>query len=620
MGLDGTKSNIVMFGTAFIQLESPWKFSVGLKPDTNRATCSYAEYAKLTVGGSDSVKFCFNDPESPDVTIQGITLQDAEPIEYGAVGLGVSQVIKYRLLFQDKRFGFVDPRGGRLVGGVINPSTETPPFPDRANIPAVQTMTQLIQACLNGMGITATIPSTSVTAPKDLKWFGTHGPTELEKLLGMCDMVFALQPDGTYLISNRNDGSDPTIPAGMALPPAVMDGADARAKTVVFASYPTQITNTLTEDDLDDGDLIHVYRDSETNAWHAIDDCGVFGSGTAIEEMNNHFPNTPNPQDQSGCYRFIRLNPDKWDPINSPVLRKTYPAAGEDSSDPDDLPPLEDIVFKAMIAVQDPSTKLWTMPSDNVQIPVDRINDGNIFGFSSRLVKLKSGVTSTPDLEGNCDAIDLDTDINIRFSIGNAPWDSDQQEYIPEYFYVGYTGDPASPTQLDSDDAKAKLGDPQTIVVPVHELVAMRYGNDIGTDPTNLMALQNQMKPLAPRFLQDSTKPPRQLSGAGFISFTFNGRITEVQIDQHAITTTFKVDTWFRPASSYLAQQFGRLRKSKESHPHEAQTAGKRAAQGAAGRPRRCSRWRTICRPQIRTPWRCRSHRQPAAENTAEPF
>jgi hypothetical protein len=578
--------NIVKFGDAFIELESPWKMSVGLKPDTNRATCSYLEFAKLTVGTSDNVTFSFSSPAGNDVTIKNITLYDAEPIEYGApaLELGTAQVIKYRLLFTDQRFAFVDPRGGRLVGGVINPSTETPPFPDRVNTPAPQSMNNLITACLHGMGIVASgPPATTVNAPKDLKWFGTHAPTELEKLLGMCDMVFALQIDGTYAIFNRNSGSDPTIPGGMALPIATLDGADARAKTVVFASYPTQITNTLTEDDLDDGDLLHVYRDKTTNAWHDIDDCGVFGTGAAIDEMNDHFPDTPNPQDQSGCYRFVRLNPDKWDPINSPILRKTYPvAASGDSSDPDDLPPLEDIQFYALIAVQDPDTKLWTMPSDAVLIAVDRIHDGNVLGFSSRLVKLQDGVTSTADLEGNCDPIELDTDIKIRFSVGSAPWDGSQSEYIPEYFYTGFNGSPTSPAQLTSDECKTMLTDAQTIIIPVHELAAMRYGNDVTTDPVNLTALQTEMQSLASRFLLDTAKPPRILSAVGFVPWTFNGRITDVSIDQKAITTTFKMDTWFRPASSYLAQEFGRLRKSKESHPHEAQTAGKRSAQGAA--------------------------------------
>jgi hypothetical protein len=108
----------------------------------------------------------------------------------------------------------------------------------------------------------------------------------------------------------------------------------------------------------------------------------------------------------------------------------------------------------------------------------------------------------------------------------------------------------------------------------------MRYG--LTATPINQMALQNQVAPYAGRFLQDTSKPPRVLSGVGFVPWTFNGRIAEVELDQKAIVTRFKVDTWYRPASQYLKKEFARLRDSKESHPHEAQVAGKRAAQGAA--------------------------------------
>ncbi len=581
-GINNTKFNIVKFAGAAIELESPWKMSTGLKPDTNCASCTYREYANLpAVGTHDKLEFFFSADNSADLTIRNVILQDVEPALYGsdAAQLGAWKVIKYRLVFTDSRAAFVDPRGGRLIGGVINPSTETPSDPDRTHVPAVQKMDDLITACIRGMGITCSAPSTSVEAPKDLKWFGTHAATELEKLLGMSDMVFALQPDGTYGIFNRNDGNDPTIPSGRQLPTLTTDGADARATTVVFASYPTQITNTLTQDDLDDGDLKHVYR-NEKGAWQGIDDCGVFGD-SAIDEMNGHFSHTPDPQDQSGCYRYVRLNPDRFDPVNSPILRKTYHEAGDtDSDNPNGLPAQIDIVVKAMIAVQDPANKQWKMPDEKVQIAVDRVHDGNVFGFSSRLVKLKTGVTATTDLEGNCEAIDLDTDIKIRFSVGAAPWDDSQQEFIPDYFYVGFTGDPASPGKIGSDDCKAKLTDPQTIVVPVHELVAMRTG--MTGDPVNLSKLQDQMQAFAGRYLKDTAKPPRLLAGAGFIPFTFNGRIAEVEIDQSSIATRFKVDAWFRPAGSYLAQAFSNLRKPKESHPHEAKSAGTRAAQGAA--------------------------------------
>ena len=203
--------------------------------------------------------------------------------------------------------------------------------------------------------------------------------SELEKLLSLSDCIFNLQCDGTFTIDKRGTGSDPTITT--PFPAVTLSGADARAKTVVFASYPTQVINTFTDADLTltdykTGDLTVVARNSSggasANAWELIHSSGVYAaSSTAIAEMNNHFAGTPSPADQSACFRFLRLNPDKFDPLNSPILRKTFAPGGADTSDPNGLPKQIDIQIKALIAVQDPTTKLWKMAGMQ-PVPVDR--------------------------------------------------------------------------------------------------------------------------------------------------------------------------------------------------------------------------------------------------------
>jgi hypothetical protein len=57
-------------------------------------------------------------------------------------------------------------------------------------------MTDLIQSCLDAMGVDGEIPSTvaDVDAPQDLKWMGTHAPTELEKLLSIANPVSFYSP------------------------------------------------------------------------------------------------------------------------------------------------------------------------------------------------------------------------------------------------------------------------------------------------------------------------------------------------------------------------------------------------------------------------------------------
>jgi hypothetical protein len=617
-----TYFNIVQFnpdGGAGVSLllEEPWKCTAGIRPDFNRAIVNFEEYARLSgLGVNGTVNFYFNGNPiggggAPDLTLSSILLLDAEVVEYGIPSGTVTTIpVKYRLIFVDSRYAFVEPRGGRLVNGLINPSTIIAPDPARTNVPQQMTLTQLVQQCLTAMGVTATVPVFGQEPPMDLKWFGTHAPSELAKLLAMGDATFCLQPDGSYAVFELGTGTDPAIPK--PLPAATLAGADGRGKTVVFTSFPTQIAAVLTQADLNSGDLTPVIQDND-GAWVGINSAGVYngsGSTTAIEALNAHFggstTNVPDPNEQYGCYRFVRLNPNVFDPVISPILRKAWstPSGGgdatpadpdgsspdDDSGNPNSLPPLIDIDFRAKVATQNASTGLWSMPSGFVKIPVKAIHDGNIIELSHRLVNLPSGSVTT-DLDGFCGVIDFDTDIQIRFAVGVAQWNGSNNTFTPAYFYTGFSGTPETVTTLDATAAQAAMNLPDTVVIPIAELEAVAFGTgDAGCFNSgtplpiwNQTALVGRCQNLAARYLKDAAVPPRSLAGVGFFNFTFNGNISEVEIDQQQAMQRFRVDSWFRPAGSYLGREFERLRKHRESHPHEAKTAGTRSAIGASG-------------------------------------
>jgi hypothetical protein len=298
-----------------------------------------------------------------------------------------------------------------------------------------------------------------------------------------------------------------------------------------------------------------------------------------------------------------------FDPIISPLMRKTWAvpvsvadnlpsdpdgSEGDDSNNPNELPPLIDIDFRAKVATQNMSTGLWSMPSDFVRIPVRAIHDGNVLELTHRIVKLNlsGGATTTPDLEGNCVAINFHTDIQIRFTAGQAVWNASKGIFIPSYFYCGFSGTVESMTTLNSVAAQAAMNQPDTIVIPIAELQPVAFGNgSAGCFTTaapalniyNNDALVSKCTQLADRYLKDASTPPRSLAGIGFFDFTLNGQISEVEVDQQAVMTRFRVDSWFRPSGSYLGREFYRLRRKEESHPHEAKTAGRRAALGESG-------------------------------------
>ena len=596
---------------AALLLDSPWKVSAGLKPDTNHATCSYAEYQNLggQLGVSGTVQFCFSDPDEPDLSLAKVRLLDAEPLEYGVLaGQGGGAVAtKYRLVFVDDRFGFVEPRGGRLNHGLLNPSNQVPQDPNRQNAPQVQKLSDLINLCLTAMGQQdVEVPDgvDDVDPPQDLKWFGTHAPTELAKLLSMADCVWVLQPDGTYEIHQRGDGQDPQIPDGRALPAVSLDGADGRGKTVVFTSFPTQIAMVLRvtgdsdTDDVDPGIFRVVGRNAD-GAWVPIDECPAYNNSsaaTAIAALNKHFPATPNPADQESCYKYLQLDPDIYDPLVSPLLRKTWAdpddssgggdggsgddGEGEDGGD-EKLPPQIDLSVKATLAIQAPATQTWVNSPAPVNVPVVGTFDGGVVKLGLRLVKLPDGVSATSDPDAVCVPVSIE-DLQFRIAVGVAEYDAQHTLWKPGYWYCGFSGSDGDLTTLSSDDAEAAMSDPDTIVVTLPDLVAVQYGEQ-ADQPFNQDQLVDRCNGLAARFLQDASKPPRVLAAVGFMDFTFDGTMTEVQIDQRAVLTRFRMDSWFRPAGSYLASEFERLRRKQESHPHEAQQQGLRQAMGATG-------------------------------------
>ena len=255
------------------------------------------------------------------------------------------------------------------------------------------------------------------------------------------------------------------------------------------------------------------------------------------------------------------------------------PSAGPQANG---LPPQIGLDLRAKVAVQDPTSGAWTMASTFVRVPVVGVYDGNVLKCGLRLVKLTAGVTSTADLDGNCQPIDLDADLQVRFSVGDAEWDAEHGLFKPGYFYAGFSGSPGQVKTLSGQAAEQAMQQADTVVVPIAELVAVKYGLD-GDAPVNAAPLTAKCKALSARYLKDASTPPRLLPAVGFLDFTFDGTLTEVEIDQQACLTRFRMDSWFRPAGSYLASEFERLRRKQESHPHEARTQGARQAIGAAG-------------------------------------
>lgn len=612
-----------------ILLEEPFKLTVGIKPNINRGICSYKEFDKLDkmLGGVGSIEFWYtSDPTDQnsgddggggggggdaDVTISNIRIVDIEPLTDEVPKDDPPRPAKYRLQFIDDRFNFMHPRGGRLTSGWLNRSSTGTQTPDQTDVQADKTLNELIQLCLDAIDIQCDIPDLSaIHPPQDLKWFGTHAPSELGRLLAVGNCVLVLQTSGDYEIYQINDGEVPTFPDGQALPVVTLSGVDGRAAAVVFSSFPTFQLVTFAQDLTDTAWQI-VYFDDK-GVWKLIDDSKAFGTGTAIAEMNGGFKNTPNPPDQWGCYRYVRLDPNLFDPNISPIVPKTFadpigatPGTPADPDEPDDgtnngtpaqpdsngLPHMIDLDFRAMIAVQDPATGMWNNVSDFVRIPITCKVDQNILISGVRLVKLPPGVTNAPSLEAVCIPLDMANDVEVRFTIVDSEWDGAHQVFRPKYFYVGFErdADGTTLTTLGDDDtsgdatdhsqaAEDAMNDDDTIVIADPSLLAMRMGNG-SPDPINKSILEARCKAMAERYVKDNSNPPQILGSSGFVDVTFDGLVDEAEWDQARLATHVKVNGKFRPTGSYLSTEFRRLVDNmRESHPHEGKSQGQRSA------------------------------------------
>src|SRR5262249_8400029 len=147
-----------------------------------------------------------------------VTLRDIRIINYQISRFGVPaeadtmQPIEYRIFLADFREQFIEPRGGRVMNGLINT--------DGSASGVFYLNAALMQFCLDRMGISYNAPPSDVNAvepPHNLKWLGNHAPTELAGLLDHAGAVFCPLMNGSGKIEMKGQGDVPEFaPASIA--------------------------------------------------------------------------------------------------------------------------------------------------------------------------------------------------------------------------------------------------------------------------------------------------------------------------------------------------------------------------------------------------------------------
>jgi hypothetical protein len=561
-----------------LTLDGAWRLSAGLKPDTNSALVPYTEWDKLGVPDAEgTIEFWFTTPPGdaegdpgvggqPDVSLDGWRIVEVRSSKIGIpLGQTAPRVIEYHVFFQDGREQFVEPRGGRLRLGLINAGAAPADDAD-AQVPEMS-LSQLIQACVSKMGATVdgSLPADvdQVDAPRDLKWFGNHAPSELAKLLDLAGLAFCPQSDGTFNLQRVTNDGTPQITGGTLLPEVPIPAIDRRGKIVIFSSFPLPITETLTLEGPRDDQWQFVVQDS-IGRWKAPADCDlVNNNGGLLAQWQKKFADVDlkyRARITGQAYRFIRLGDGSNPPAGeasrplppaqqSPVLNRLIQQDGS----------VSDLTVTAKVATFDQKSGQWSNTS-GVTVPARFKSGSNILELGSALIQVSQ---PTNDLWGGAQELSKG-DVQVTFTIPqyeqvqSATGSGAGANWQPKYFHVGFQRSGGGVTQL-SDDAVANAldgGARDAVVIPCGELLRLRVYNDNPANKADLVALAQGW---ADRLLANANKPMRVIEAAGFASCEISGLVSEIEWDQEHVRTAVGVNNWYRPAGVIDAATLGQL-------------------------------------------------------------
>jgi hypothetical protein len=626
-----------------LTLDRPWKLSAGLKPDINQATCPAPEFAKISdVNAGGSIQFWFsNNPSGTsgtggaDMVIQDVKIVDIEPIGLGkfistAGGSVAPQqgYHEYRLSFSDFRESFVAPRGGRLAVGPINvgnagkPTGTTSTTSTSAEVATPElNMVQLVTLCLQSMNVQTpegawasgnwgNIPSSlnDVDAPRNLKWFGNHAPTELEKLLTLAGHVFCPHCDGTFTIEQMTASGSPTLGTSSGqytmIPAGNSQKIDQRGEYVVIGSWPTRVINTetLTGPNGTAGStfefVVYSGGTSGTGKWVTLAE--YFGSdataASAFEawvlggQQGLSLYAQQNPAlapllatlAMGQAFSCVRVTAQTAQHFISPILAACFEADGT----------TRPIQITANAAAKNTAGS-WYMPSGSgqtaLQFQATHRLEGNVLALSAPAFKV--------DSNGNFQPLGS-SDMTLRISIEQfqtnpaAQGDTTgaQPQLSPLYYMSGWSaGADGTPMQLSDDDTQNAVNGRTKGVLTIArpELRSLI----VDGEEINRATLDAVAKTIAGKYLKPGAGSGTVVQSCiGFAFCQPSGLVTSIEWDQKAVRTTARCNDWYTAASAVGIHDIRKLeggtgsgQSDSEAHPHESTTQSDRSSLGASG-------------------------------------
>jgi hypothetical protein len=590
-----TKFSICLFvpddgaiGAVAVEFESGFVLEAGLKPNVNQARVSYLELEKLgtELNITGQIQFFYNaNPNStgsgpnsgtagsPDVAIKKVTLVDVDAKTMGIVpGETEVRVVEWTVYFADFRCGFIAPRGGRLRQGYLNvydaqlakASAGLPAGAQEAGLPNVGDISknsELMQYCLSAMNMAGTPIRTDIAdaflPSLNLQWHGSHAPSELQKLLAKCNLVFCPHLDGTASIELIGDKGRPApkIPDGDLIHDVSIPSIDRRGKSVVFSSSPhgKLVTDTISGPNSDTWQF--VVQDSN-DQWVDISTSPKILAGfdpaqlvqksfTQLNPSAGTIPTAGGLTTQQiyrlACqlYFCIRLNPDNYPPDSMPILRQRREGVN------DDFQVGVPRIHANIAAIQVGSQSQLPVNTKQFLVPFVQVNDGSVIVSSLRLGKMTSAsATSIGDYDKNFTPL-VDGDLKVRFTYEDT--DDDDR---PIYFEIGFTQDVGGTlTTTDDGQGMADTPTPETLFIHRPDLVwlEVHLEDGSGKKTDNLADLKAKAKAAAQSLLRGTDQLTRQIHARGFVPCDCSGQVAQIIYKQHEARTEFILNNWFKP-------------------------------------------------------------------------
>jgi hypothetical protein len=545
--------------TLSVKLEGEFVWTPGMKTTLNRVLVRYEEF-DLLEGDLDregTLQFWSRrDPDDPDDVELGpdayykrLSIVDCEPAEIGvAAGESERRILEYRLFLADRRNWLGVPRGGFLVAGDINTTPFNPTLPVDKNGLALKTHSDLLALCAEAMGISVSIPTSVNNALwiKDLQWRGSHAPTEMGKLLDSCGHVLVLWFDGTYHIRQIGE-EDLELPSpDDDVPDLVVPKVERLGKTVVFCSMPTAATNTYTAVGIG-SNWEFVARDKadvngKLGPWKSTYSLDALNGKTPAETVRGNFENVgiaDRARLRNELYRCVRL---KTTSTFKPLMRQVAETQGTTGQ-----AWLRSISVQAKMATQGSDGK-WSNKDFFVGLQPLAILEGNIIVVAERIgnVNAATGGGYYPDAafqEINFE--DFRVRLTQEVEVDGAPF------YYLSAFTAAVGGGVEQLALAEAEFAFTHAEETKSIVVPVPDMQLYLLDGE----EQNREDLDNQCAALAERYLAGSGNEWEIRTVRGYVRGNLSGRVSEVRISQEELSTSFRVDTWFLPRSTYLVEK-----------------------------------------------------------------